>query len=228
MSHERDRNQDDEGSAPAPVQKPWRSAADLRGGRLPFAPACERNRDPILQVLRDELGRARRVLEIGSGTGQHAVHFARELPHLTWQTSDLGDNHAAIRAWIEQEGLANVAAPIELDVQASRWPAGPFDAVFSANTAHIMSWPQVQAMIAGIGRVLGPDGVFLLYGPFAYDGVHVSASNADFDAMLRARDPHSGVRDVRDLEREANAANMELCADHAMPANNRTLVWRKK
>ncbi|HYC00991.1 MAG TPA: DUF938 domain-containing protein [Candidatus Limnocylindrales bacterium] len=206
--------------------RPWRSAGDLGGSGPSFSPACERNREPILEVLRAELTAAREVLEIGSGTGQHAVFFARAMPHITWHTSDRGENHPAIRAWIEAEGAGNVRPPLDLDVERE-WPQRTFDAVFSANTAHIMSWPQVQAMFAGVGRVLKDGGSFVLYGPFAYEGVHTSASNADFDRMLRQRDPASGIRDITDLRREASAAGMNLVADHAMPANNRTLVWHK-
>jgi len=195
---------------------------------LPFSAACERNKHPILEVLRVELAGARRVLEIGSGTGQHAVFFAAELPHLEWQTSDVREYHDSIHAWIAAHGTANVRPPLDIDVAKSAWPEGPFDAVFSANTAHIMSWPEVCAMIAGVGRVLSAGGAFVLYGPFSYDGRHTSESNVDFDRMLRARDPASGIRDVCDLDREAAAAGLERKADHAMPANNRTLAWRKR
>jgi cyclopropane fatty-acyl-phospholipid synthase-like methyltransferase len=194
---------------------------------LPFSAACERNRQPILDVLRSELAGSATVLEIGSGTGQHAVFFAAALPGLVWQTSDRAENHDAIRAWIEAEGPANVRPPLELDVGASAWPDGPYDAVFSANTAHIMSWPDVCAMFAGVGRVLSAGGRFLLYGPFSFDGGHTSRSNVDFDAMLRQRDPASGIRDAKDLDVEAEKAGMRRSGDHAMPANNRILVWQK-
>ena len=194
---------------------------------LPFAPACERNREPILEVLRGEFAGARRVLEIGSGTGQHAVYFARALPHVVWQTSDRSENHESILAWIAAEGPANVRMPLELDVARSPWPIDRFDAVFSANTAHIMSWPEVSAMFAGVGRVLDAGGTFILYGPFSSDGRHNSESNVRFDAMLRQRDPASGVRDLADLDREAEAAGMGRAAEYEMPANNRIVVWRK-
>ncbi|MBI5507042.1 MAG: DUF938 domain-containing protein [Deltaproteobacteria bacterium] len=212
--------------APHSPETPWRSASDLAAASRAFAPACERNKEPILAVLRTEFAAARTVLEIGSGTGQHAVFFARALGHLVWQTSDRAENHKAILAWVASEGPANVRAPLQLDV-AGAWPQSQFDAVFSANTAHIISWPEVCAMIAGVGRVLTPGGAFALYGPFAYDGVHTSDSNAAFDRMLRERDPESGIRDLRDLEIEARRAGLALEADHVMPANNRTLVWRR-
>jgi cyclopropane fatty-acyl-phospholipid synthase-like methyltransferase len=193
---------------------------------LPLSAACERNKAPILDVLRVELASARDVLEIGSGTGQHAVFFAASLPHLVWHTSDRVENHESIRAWIDAEGTDNVRPPLALDV-AHAWPDRRFDAVFSANTAHIMSWPDVCAMFAGVGRVLAVGGCFLLYGPFSYDGRHTSASNADFDRMLRGRDPASGIRDAAAIDREAVAAGMHRTADYAMPANNRILAWRK-
>jgi cyclopropane fatty-acyl-phospholipid synthase-like methyltransferase len=191
----------------------------------PFAESCEENKLPILEVLREEFAAVRRVLEIGSGTGQHAVFFAAQLPHLDWQTSDVAEYHAGIRAWIDDAGLANVRAPLMLDVAHDVWPDAAYDGVFSANTTHIMGWPEVEAMIAGIGRVLEPGGRFCLYGPFNYGGRFTSESNARFDQWLKARDPRSGVRDFEDLDRLAGAAGLRLAQDYAMPANNRTLVW---
>ncbi|HKK04648.1 MAG TPA: DUF938 domain-containing protein [Gammaproteobacteria bacterium] len=194
----------------------------------PFSESCEQNKQPILAVLREALADSRAVLEIGSGTGQHAVFFARELPYLTWYTSDRLEYHPGIRAWLEEAGLANVHGPAELDARQREWPAVEVDAVFSANTAHIMDWPAVEAMFAGVGRLLPADGVFCLYGPFNYGGRYTSQSNERFDAWLRARDPASGVRDFDDLEALARAAGLELQRDYEMPANNRTLVWRKR
>lgn len=189
--------------------------------------ACERNRDPILDILRGCLASSRSLLEIGSGTGQHAVYFAAALPHLTWQTSDLPQNHPSIRAWMEEAGLANLRAPLALDVGAGPWPAQTFDAVFSANTCHIMAWEEVQAMFAGIGRVLGAGGMLCIYGPFNYDGAFTSDSNARFDAALRAQAPHMGIRDIEAVNQLAREQGLEAVSDHAMPANNRLLVWRK-
>jgi len=194
----------------------------------PYSEACERNKDPILAILRSQLRDSRMVLEIGSGTGQHAVHFARHLPHLTWQTSDVRANHAGIVAWIEHSGLANVLRPLDLDVSSSPWPTCAADACFTANTAHIMSWAEVEAMFAGVTALLPPGGTFCQYGPFAYAGRHTSLSNREFDAMLRQRDPLSGIRDVVDLRSLAEREGLEPLADHEMPANNRLLVWRKK
>ena len=193
----------------------------------PYAESCEQNRGPILEVLRLYLRDRYTLLEIGSGTGQHAVYFAPEFPHLLWQTSDITDNHAGIRQWIAEAGCANALDPIALDVNQPDWPEPGYEAVFSANTAHIMDWDSVQAMFAGVGRVLNPGGVFLLYGPFNYGGKYTSESNARFDHWLKRRDPQSGIRNFDDLDRLAVAAGMELLADHPMPANNRTLVWHK-
>jgi SAM-dependent methyltransferase len=191
-----------------------------------YSDACEENKDPILAVLREELADCRSVLEIGSGTGQHAVHFSRHLPHLSWQPSDLAANHASIEAWRREAGLSNLLPPLLLDVAAAPWPACDVDAVFSANTTHIMAWPEVIAMIAGIAGLLKAGGIFCLYGPFNYNGGYTSASNARFDQWLKQRDPRSGLRNVEDLAERASAGGLRLIRDHAMPVNNRLLVWR--
>lgn len=192
-----------------------------------YSAACERNRDPILAILRNAFADARSVLEIGSGTGQHAVYFGAAMPHLAWQTSDLPRNHPSILAWLEEARLPNVAPPLALDVAAGDWPGGLFDAVFTANTCHIMAWEEVCAMFAGIGRVLESGGTLCVYGPFNYDGKFTSASNAEFDASLRAQAPHMGIRDIEAVQRLAQEEGLSLAADLAMPANNRLLVWRK-
>ena len=193
----------------------------------PFAESCEQNKLPILEVLRTEFAHATRVLEIGSGTGQHAVFFAAQLPHLDWQTSDVRDYHSGIKAWIDEARLPNIHAPLDLDV-SDAWPRASYDGVFSANTVHIMAWAEVEATFAGVGTVLEGGGRFCLYGPFNYGGKFTSDSNARFDQWLKARDARSGVRDFEALDRLARAAGMELTNDYAMPANNRTLVWRKR
>lgn len=192
----------------------------------PFYQACEENKGPILAVIAPRLREARRLLEIGSGSGQHAVHFAAAMPHLDWQCSDRPEQLLGIRLWLEEAARPNLPAPIALDVDGT-WPDGPFDAAFSANTAHILSIAQVERMFLGIGQLLSPGGCFLLYGPFSHGGRHDSDSNAAFDRALRQRDPDSGVRDLEDLERFAAAAGLTLEADVAMPVNNRTLVWRR-
>ena len=193
----------------------------------PFAESCEQNKHAILGVLQEYLPARRRLLEIGSGTGQHAVFFAARFPHLHWQTSDRVENHAGIRAWLEEAALPNLAPPLALDVTDSPWPPLSVDAVFSANTAHIMPWEAVAAMFAGVGRVLEDGGVFCLYGPFNYDGRYSAESNRRFDAWLRQQDPRQGVRDFEALDALAREAGMALLRDHPMPADNRTLVWRK-
>ncbi len=189
--------------------------------------ASERNKGPILDVLRPYLAEIETVLEIGSGTGQHAVHFAGAMPNVRWQTSDLPENHRGIAEWITDSGLSNVLPPLTLDVCSNKWPTRPFDAVYSANTAHIMGWPEVVCMFEGVARVLVPGGCFLLYGPFSEGGVHNSESNAAFDLGLRQRDPRMGVRDLVALEELAKSNGLAFLAQHAMPANNRLLVWRK-
>lgn len=194
----------------------------------PYAESCDQNREPILKVLREVFAGRRNILEIGSGTGQHAVFFAEQLPHLTWQTSDLPANHPGILAWLEELGSERVLPPLTIDTTEVDWPIdGPVDGVFSANTAHIMHWPAVQGMFAGIGRCLAPGGVFALYGPFNYEGRFTSESNARFDQWLKGRDPESGIRDFEALCELARAAGMDLERDFEMPANNRILVWRK-
>ncbi len=194
----------------------------------PYSQSCENNKEPILQLLKRVFARSRRVLEIGSGTGQHSVYFAPNLPHLEWYTSDLEENLAGIRMWIEEQPAENLFPPMVLDVNASEWPVEDFDAVFSANTAHIMYWPDVEAMFHGVATYLPFRGRFALYGPFCYRGVHTSESNVRFDQSLRARDPGMGVRDMEALEQLAEAGGLMLLEDNEMPANNRVLVWEKR
>lgn len=194
----------------------------------PYAESCDQNRDPILAVIEPLLRERRSVLEIGSGTGQHAIYFGERMPHLQWHTSERRENHAGMRLWLDEAALANVHAPIELDVRHSPWPAMTVDAVFSANTAHIMHWADVEAMFAGIGGVLGSGGIFLLYGPFSFSGRHTSDSNAQFDLRLKGRDPLSGVRDFDDLDRLAQQAGLALRHNYEMPVNNRILFWQKR
>ena len=193
----------------------------------PFWPACERNKGPILEVLRHVFEGVDDVLEIGSGTGQHAVWFAAAMPHLVWRTSDLPHYHAGINAWIDDAKLDNLERPFVLDVGSRPWPVAKAGGVFSANTAHYMHWREVVAMFDGVARLLSAQSRFALYGAFVRDGSHTSASNAAFDRSLRAQDPGMGLRDVRDLERIAAAGSMTLEDDVAMPSNNRLLVWRK-
>lgn len=193
----------------------------------PCSEACLRNREPILRVLRQVFTESGSVLEIGSGSGQHAAYFAEQLPHLDWQPSDRAENLAGIRAWVADAQMDNLRAPLELDVDQTPWPVSTADYVFSANTAHIMAWPQVQRMFTGVGALLPAGGCFCLYGPFNYDGEYSSDSNARFDTSLRNNAPHMGLRDLADLKPLAESVGLSLEADHPMPANNRTLVWRR-
>ena len=195
---------------------------------LPKAPAAERNREPILEVLREELQGRARVLEIGSGTGQHAVHFVQALPYVEWQTSDLPEQHAAIEAWRAEVQLPNVLPPLELDVRTADPESASYDAVFSANTAHIMDLGAVRAMFSLAGRVLTDHGVFCLYGPFRFEGSYTSLSNAEFHESLRQRDPAMGVRDIVDLDRFAASAGLRRVRLHALPANNHLAVWARQ
>jgi cyclopropane fatty-acyl-phospholipid synthase-like methyltransferase len=193
----------------------------------PYAESCDENREPIISVIQPLLMDCSSVLEIGSGTGQHAVYFAEKLPHLVWHSSDCIEHHAGINMWLQEAGLENTPAPIELNVSTSAWPRQHYDAVFSANTAHIMHWADVEAMFTGIGSVLSVGGRLLLYGPFNYDNRYTSDSNARFDNWLKSRDPESGIRNFEDLDKLAQGSGMRLRQDYEMPANNRILYWEK-
>ncbi len=194
---------------------------------LPYSAAAERNREPILQVLQEILPAAGRILEIGSGSGQHVEHFARALPGWIWQPSDLPEALPGLKARLALEVHANILPPLTLDVTKDDWPKTTFDAVFSANTAHIMPWTAVLAMLAGIGRILGPGGLFALYGPFHDGGQHDAPSNIEFDAWLKARAPQMGVRDAVALAAEARCHGLDKTGQWAMPANNRILIFQK-
>jgi cyclopropane fatty-acyl-phospholipid synthase-like methyltransferase len=193
----------------------------------PYSAACERNQEPICKILGDLLANASHVLEIGSGTGQHAVFFGARMPQLQWQCSDLQQNHSGILAWQQEADLPNVLPPLTLDMAAPVWPDRTFDAVYSANTCHIMAWHQVEAMFAGASQLLPYGGVMCIYGPFNYGGNFTSPSNAGFDAALRQQAPHMGIRDFEAINALAHVHGLTLEHDHAMPANNRFLIWRR-
>jgi cyclopropane fatty-acyl-phospholipid synthase-like methyltransferase len=193
----------------------------------PWSEACERNREPIFEVLREVFADVAHVLEIGSGTGQHAAFFAAVLPQLVWQASDRAEHLPGIAAWRDAAGLPNLRPPLALDVDVEDWPVTAVDGVFSANTLHIMSWSSVQNFFRGAERVLMPGGVLAVYGPFHYGGQPTADSNASFDAFLRASDPLSGIRGAEAVHELAARHGFAVSADHAMPANNRTLVWRR-
>ena len=196
----------------------------------PFSQACENNKQPILDILTTAFSTVSHVLEIGSGTGQHAVFFGKNLPHLSWQTSDLLANHAGINAWLDEAALSNVQRPIVVDLNDSSPLSNqkqPVDALFTANTLHIVSWQLVVKFFDTIEKNLAPDTQICIYGPFKYQGKFTSKSNANFDLWLKERDIESGIRDIEAILTLANSANLELINDHCMPANNRLLVFTK-
>jgi len=191
------------------------------------APAAERNREPIREVLARELPPTGTVLEIASGSGEHAVAFARAFPALVWQPTDPSEAAlASIAAWRAEAALPNLAAPLALDVTAP-WPIAHADAIVCINMVHIAPWKAALALFAGAGRVLAPGAPLYLYGPYRFDGAFTAPSNAEFDRSLRARDPRWGVRDVRDLEAAAAAHGLALRDTVAMPANNHSLIFRR-
>jgi cyclopropane fatty-acyl-phospholipid synthase-like methyltransferase len=194
---------------------------------LPFSEACERNKGPILDVLRVALAGRGQVLEIGSGTGQHAVHFAAALSRVIWHPTEQLKYLSDLNARVKLEGPPNLRPPTLLDVNQSVWPLRSADAIFSANTLHIMAWAEVQAMFRGLDAVLTVDGVLCIYGPFRYGARYTSQSNRDFDHMLQERDPLSGLRDIHDLTALAERYGLQLKDDHDLPANNRLLVFAR-
>jgi len=193
----------------------------------PFADSCEQNKHAILGIIEHEFQDSELILEIGSGTGQHAVFFAEHLPHLTWQTSEQAENLLGIRQWINDSPCNNILEPINLNVSA-QWPNIAYSGIFSANTVHIMSWPEVEVMFDGIGKILKTNSPFCLYGPFNYGNNYTSESNENFDTWLKNRDPNSAIRNFEDLVLLAERHGLLLKDDHEMPANNRILVWIKK
>jgi cyclopropane fatty-acyl-phospholipid synthase-like methyltransferase len=192
---------------------------------LPFSEACERNKAPILAVLRTAFADRAQVLEIGSGTGQHAVHFAAHLTHLAWQPTEQLAYLPDLAARVKLEGSRNLNQPTLLDVNQAVWPVRSVDAVFTANTLHIMAWAEVLALFRGLDAVLSPAGIVCVYGPFRYEGRYTSESNRDFDRLLQDRDPRSGLRDITDLSALAARHELKLRADHDLPANNRLLEF---
>jgi SAM-dependent methyltransferase len=193
------------------------------------APAAARNREPILRVLRDWLPPSALVLEIGSGTGEHAVWFCRALQALTWQPTDQDPEALkSIAAWRETAGLANLLPPLPLDASAETWPVAQADVVVAINIVHIAPWTTAQGLIAGAARVLASGGLLFLYGPFRERGVHTAASNATFDADLRARNPSWGVRDLEEITVLAGGHGFEAPKKIAMPANNLSVVFRRR
>ncbi|MBW4933020.1 DUF938 domain-containing protein, partial [Marinobacter sp. F4206] len=191
----------------------------------PFSQACENNKAPILEKLAEIFRHSGTILEIGTGTGQHAVHFAHHLPHIVWQPSDHPENYQLCLPRLQESALPNLKQPLALDVRQTDWNIPRIHGVFSANTAHIMSWNEVASMFAGVGAALTNGEMFCLYGPFKYAGQHTSESNALFDRHLSQRNPAMGIRDMSQLEDLARDHGMLLESDFEMPANNRFLVW---
>lgn len=194
----------------------------------PFSNSCENNKDPILQVIREVFTRPATVWEIGSGTGQHACFFANRLPHLNWQPTDRADNIPGIKLWLEDANLNNIKPPLALDVCDTVWPCDGIDALFTANTLHIMSWQEVSEFFKRLQVYLNSNAVLCIYGPFNYQGLFTSESNERFDKWLKMQNPHSGIRDFEQICALAEAVGLGLIEDHAMPANNRILVFQKQ
>ena len=194
--------------------------------KKPFAPAAEENREAILNVLREEFKFTSSVLEIGSGTGQHAAYFSQQLPHLTWQSSDKFEMLAGINMWLNDTNTQNTPDAIELDV-CSHWPQQNYQGAFAANVAHIMHWHEIEALFSGLDHVLTSSAVFCLYGPFNIDGKYTSESNRRFDQWLKNRDPESCIRDRKNLDQLALKNNFQASTEFDMPANNKILSWRR-
>jgi SAM-dependent methyltransferase len=192
----------------------------------PFSPACERNQDVILEVLRRQFSNCTRVLEIGSGTGQHAVHFARALAGLVWQTSDVSERLSGIRQWLNEARLANTPPPLAFDINSAPLPMR-FDGIFSANTLHIMSWEEVERLFSLLPEIMSPGATLVIYGPFKHAGTFSTASNAAFDASLRVDHPHRGIRDFEAVDSLAREIGLQMIEDRDMPANNRCVTWRQ-
>lgn len=193
----------------------------------PYSESCVQNCDPILSIIKPLLKDKNTVLEVGSGTGQHAVYFSAQMPHLTWQPSDQQEYLHGIQLWLDEAQLPNVYPAFELNVTQLSWPDIKVDAVFSANTLHIMHWHEVEMFFNGIKDRLIEQGLLIIYGPFNYNNQYTSESNARFDSWLKARDPESAIRHFEQVNKLAEEQGLELYEDYAMPANNRILCWKK-
>ncbi|MCX7553763.1 DUF938 domain-containing protein [Marinicella sp. S1101] len=194
----------------------------------PFSPACERNQAVILEQLRELLSTTgQSILEVGTGTGQHAVYFAAKLPHIIWQTADLIEKHAGINLWLSDANLTNALPPVEYAIGHSQWPDGQYDVVYSANVLHIISEALVVLLIKDLGAHLKEAARVIFYGPFKYGGQYTADSNADFNEWLKARDPQSGIRDFAVIESLMQQQNFKLVSDITMPANNQLIVFEK-
>ena len=195
---------------------------------LPFSQACENNKAPILAVLQQAFANCSKVLEVGSGTGQHAVHFAAALPYLRWQASDQAVYLSDLTERLRRAALPNLPLPLQLDISADALPEQQFDALFSANTLHIMPWPVVEQFFSRLTGLTTAQATLCIYGPFNYNGHFTSASNRAFDLSLKSRDPAMGIRDIAAVVALADAAGFTLQHDHSMPANNRLLQFLRR
>ena len=193
----------------------------------PYAPAADRNKDAILQALLEEVDGVQKILEIGSGSGQHLCHFAMQLPNIGWQPSDLADKLPGINAWIADSACANIESPIELNVETDEWPIVQADLCYTSNTLHIVSWSAVESLFRGCARVLPRAGKLVAYGPVREHGAHTSQSNAEFDQMLRTSDPLSGVRDIEKLDQLAAQYQFAAARKVKMPVNNYLMIWQR-
>jgi len=194
----------------------------------PFSSSSEENKDVILQTIQPLLLNKNSVLEIASGTGQHAVYFAQHLPNLQWQTSDLRESHTGIQQWLADAQLSNVLPPIALDVSKDSWPKQTYDAIFSANSFHIMNSQNVADLFSHIHATINPSGLVIIYGPFNYQGRFTSDSNQRFDLWLKGNNPESGIKDFEWCNQLAENAGFKLVHDFEMPQNNRILCWQKQ
>ena len=194
----------------------------------PYSPAADRNKDFILEVLKQYITTEGRLIEIGSGSGQHAVHMAKSLPDVQWVTTDQPEYHEGINAWVEEAKLSNLHGPKKLTIGTDDFPdKKPFNFAYSANTLHIMSWKECKTLFKLLGKRLREGGLVFFYGPFNYDGKFTSDSNRDFDQMLKSRDSKSGIRNYEDVLAAMNKAGFKILSDVEMPANNRTLIFLK-
>ena len=193
-----------------------------------FSKACENNRQPILNRLIKIFSNTSDVLEIGSGTGQHAVFFSSNLPHLVWHASDLPCNHGTINAWIESSSASNVRSPLVFDANSTQWTTSLVDGLFTANTCHIITWSSLANFFGRLHTILAPGGIFVIYGPFKYGGKFTSQSNQEFDLILKNNHSHQGIRDFEALDELAAGAGLKLIEDYPMPANNQLLVWKRE
>ena len=193
----------------------------------PFSQSCENNKQPILQVIQSVFNKPATVWEIGSGTGQHACYFAQNLPHITWQTTDREENRQGLDKWIEEANLINLPKSLKLNVTDKTWSCQQIEALFTANTLHIMNWQAVENLFSRLENYLSGKAAVCIYGPFNYNGQYTSSSNEEFNQWLKMRDPESGIRDFEAIERLAKTAGLMLKNDHQMPANNRLLIFQK-